>query len=79
MICLPDTGVEYIRQKVNSQFSTVMCWKHKKKEKNKRLWTSHKDLSDFDIGQIVMARRSSQRMYKMAGLVRSSQHALVIA
>lgn len=36
-----------------------------------------KDLSTFDKGQIVMAGRQGQCIYKMAGLVGCSQYAVV--
>lgn len=43
----------YIRQ-VNTLFLKLICWKQNK----------HKDLNDFDMGQIVMARRLGQSISK---------------
>ncbi len=39
----------------------------------------HTDLSDFDKGQIVMARRLGQSISKKAGLVGCSWYAVVSA
>lgn len=38
-----------------------------------------KNLSDFDVGQIVMARRYGQSIFKLAGLVGCSWYAVVLS